>query len=34
VPFDQAEYAGVFLASDAAEQALARSEPPTHDDGP
>ncbi len=32
VPFDQAEYAGVFLASDDAEEAFARSEPPTHDD--
>lgn len=32
VPFEQVEYAGVFLASDAAEPAFARSEPPTHDD--
>lgn len=32
VPYEHAEYAGVFMASDAAEEAFARSEPPTHDD--
>jgi hypothetical protein len=32
VPFDQFEYAGVFIASEAAEDAFAKSEPPTHDD--
>jgi hypothetical protein len=32
VPYEHAEYAGVFIASDDAEEAFARSEPPTHDD--
>lgn len=32
IPYEQAEYAGVFLASEETEEAFARSEPPTHDD--
>ena len=31
LPSELAEYAGVFLASDTAEEAFARAEPPTHD---
>lgn len=31
MPYELAEYAGVFLASTDAEEAFARSEPPTHD---
>ena len=31
LPLELEEYAGVFLASDAAEEAFARAEPPTHD---
>lgn len=32
LPYELAEYAGVFVASPTAEEAYARSEPPTHDD--
>jgi len=32
IPYEQAEYAGVFVASEDCEEAFARSEPPTHDD--
>lgn len=32
LPYELAEYAGVFVASGEAEEAFARSEPPTHDD--
>jgi hypothetical protein len=32
VPYEHAEYAGVFMASEDAEESFAKSEPPTHDD--
>jgi hypothetical protein len=32
VPYEQIEYAGVFLVDPAVDTAFARSEPPTHDD--
>lgn len=32
VPYEQLEYAGVFLADKGADAPFARSEPPTHDD--
>jgi hypothetical protein len=32
IAYELAEYAGVFVASDEAEEAFAKSEPPTHDD--
>jgi hypothetical protein len=31
MPYDLAEYAGVFVSSEESEEAFARSEPPTHD---